>query len=139
VTAHSSDGINFAEDAILFSSTNITDPDLFHYNPNEWVLFVDHGSTLIKANGTSISMPLVRDSTFNFAGILCSTHYIDGEFRTYYLGSKGISVAEYNSSGLTVLREDLITGFTGFIGDPTVVVFGPENYLMYFKQTDIPP
>jgi hypothetical protein len=139
VTAHSSDGINFVEDAILFSETSITDPDLFHYSPSEWILFVDQGSTLLKANGTSISMPLVKDSTFSFSGILCSTHYINGRFHTYYLGSKGISVAEYNSSGLTVLAEDLITGFTGFIGDPTVVVFGPGNYLMYFKQTDIPP
>ena len=139
VTAHSSDGINFVEDAILFSEANITDPDLFHYGPSEWVLFVDQGSTLLKANGTSISMPLVRDNTFNFTGILCSTHYIDDGFYTYYLGSNGISVAEYNSSGLTVLAEDMITGFTGFIGDPTVVVLGPGNYLMYFKQTDIPP
>jgi hypothetical protein len=139
VTAHSSDGINFVEDAILFSETNITDPDLFHHSPSEWVLFVDQGSTLLKANGTSISMPLVRDSTFSFAGILCSTHYIDGKFQTYYHGSKGISVAEYNSSGLTVLAEDVITGFTGFVGDPTVVVLGPGNYLMYFKQTDVPP
>ena len=139
VTAHSSDGINFVEDAILLSEPNITDPDLFHYSPSEWVLFVDQGSTLLKANGTSISMPLVRDNAFNFTGILCSTHYIDGRFYTYYLGSNGISAAEYNSSGLTVLAEDLIAGFTGFIGDPTVVVLGPSNYLMYFKQTDIPP
>ena len=139
VTSHSFDGINFVEDAILFSEANITDPDLFQYSPGEWILFVDLGSTLLKANGTSISMPLVRDTTFSFGGILCSTHYINGKLHTYYLGSKGISVAEYNSSGLTVLAEDLITGFTGFIGDPTVVVFGPDNYLMYFKQTDIPP
>jgi len=139
VTAHSSDGVNFVEDAILFSETNITDPDLFHYGPSEWILFVDQGSTLLKANGTSLSMPFVKDSTFSFGGILCSTHYINSRFYTYYLGSNGISVAEYNSSGLTVLAEDLITGFTGFIGDPTVVVFGPGNYLMYFKQTDIPP
>lgn len=139
VTAHSSDGVNFVEDAILFSGTNITDPDLFHYSPSEWVLFVDHGSTLIKANGTSLSLPFVRDTSFSFSGILCSTHFIDSKFHTYYLGSKGISVAEYNSSGLTVLGEDVIAGFTGFIGDPTVVVFGPGNYLMYFKQTDIPP
>ena len=139
VTAHSSDGINFVEDAILFSEPNITDPDLFHYSPSEWILFVDQGSTLLKANGTSLSMPFVKDSTFSFAGILCSTHYINSRFYAYYLGSNGISVAEYNSSGLTVLAENLITGFTGFIGDPTVVVFGPDNYLMYFKQTDIAP
>jgi len=139
VTAHSSDGINFVEDAILLSESNITDPDLFHYAPTEWILFVDQGSALLKANGTSISMPLVRDSAFSFQGILCSTHEISGRFHTYYLGSSGISVAEYNGSGLTVLAEDLVTGFTGFIGDPTVVVLGPGNYLMYFKQTDIPP
>jgi len=139
VTAHSSDGVNFVEDAILFSEAHITDPDLFHYSPTEWILFVNQGSTLLKANGTSISMPLVIDSTFSFPGILCSTHEIDGRFHTYYLGSEGISVAEYNSSGLTVLAEDLIAGFSGFIGDPTVVVLCPGNYLMYFKQTDIPP
>lgn len=139
VTAHSSDGINFVEDAILFSEAHVTDPDLFHYSPSEWILFVNQGKTLLKANGSSLSIPLVRDTTFNFTGILCSTHYIDGKFYTYYLGSNGISVAEYNSSGLTVLAEDVITGFTGFIGDPTVVVFGIGNYLMYFKQTDIPP
>lgn len=139
VTAHSSDGINFVEDAILFSKTSITDPDLFHYSPSEWILFVDQGSTLLKANGTSISMPFAQDSNFSFAGILCSTHNINGKFYTYYLGSKGISVGEYNSTGLTILVENLITGFTGFIGDPTVVVLGPGNYLMYFKQTDIPP
>jgi len=63
----------------------------------------------------------------------------DGKFHTYYLGSNGISVAEYNSSGLTVLAEDMITGFTRLIGDPTVVVLGPASYLMYFKQTDIQP
>jgi hypothetical protein len=139
VTAHSSDGMNFVEDAILFSEPNITDPDLFHYSPSEWILFVDQGSTLLKANGTSLSVPFVKDSTFSFAGILCSTHFISGRFCTYYLGSNGISVAEYNSSGLTVLAENVITGFTGFIGDPTIVVFGPGNYLMYFKQTDVPP
>jgi hypothetical protein len=139
VTAHSSDGINFVEDAILLSEPNITDPDLFQYSPSEWILFVDQGSTLLKANGTSISMPLARDSTFSFSGILCSTHFIGGRFCTYYLGANGISVAEYNSSGLTVLAENVITEFTGFIGDPTVVVFGPGNYLMYFKQTDIAP
>lgn len=139
VTAHSSDGIAFVEDAILLSEPNITDPDLFHYSPSEWILFVDQGSTLLKVNGTSPLMPFSRDSTFSFAGILCSTHYIGGEFYTYYLGSSGISVAEYNSSGLTVLAENVIAGFSGFIGDPTVVVFGPGNYLMYFKQTDIAP
>ncbi|MHA1230673.1 MAG: hypothetical protein ACTSRP_06635 [Candidatus Helarchaeota archaeon] len=134
VTATSSDGINFNEEGIIYSGSEITDPDLFKNSTGGWVLFVNRGPNLIKATSPTITNNFTTDNSFNFTGgWLASTHYINGKNYTYLHNGKNISVAEYNSSGLTILAENLISGFRGIVGDPTVAVLGPNKYIMYFK------
>ena len=135
VTASSDNGIDFIEDAVIYSADGITDPDLFQNATGDWILFVNSGSDLIKAIGSTPTDNFTEDTLFNFTdGWLCSTHLIVGKYYTYHLGSNGISVAEYNSSGLTVIETDLIAGFNGTVADPTVAVLGAGKYIMYFKQ-----
>ncbi|MBD3229496.1 MAG: hypothetical protein GF329_15030 [Candidatus Lokiarchaeota archaeon] len=134
VTAISTDGINFIEEAVIFSEDSITDPDLFKNSTGDWVLFVNNGSQLIKATNSSVLGNFSIDYSFSFSGgWLASTHKIGGKYYTYLHNGLNISVAEYNSSGLTILKEDLISGFEGIVGDPTVAILGPGNYIMYFK------
>jgi hypothetical protein len=134
MTATTTDGISFTEEAIIFSGNQITDPDLFHYGESEWVLFVNRGNTLIRANSSTATGPFIQDTSFNFSGgWLCSTHFINGKYYTYHHDGTGINVAEYKNSSLTLLATNLITGFTGIVGDPTVVDLGANNLIMYFK------
>ncbi|MHA1650900.1 MAG: hypothetical protein ACTSYB_11960 [Candidatus Helarchaeota archaeon] len=136
VTALSSDGINFIEEAVIFTGEGIVDPDLFKYGATEWILFCGSpGNHLIKANSSSAAGTFVEDTSFNFTAAVPSTHFINGKYYTYHIGSgPGICVAEYNSSGLTVIGTDIIKGFSGIVADPTVVILGPGDYIMYFKQ-----
>lgn len=134
VTATSTDGINFNEDAVIFSGKHITDPDLFQNSTGDYVLFVNNGSSLIKAINSSATGNFTEDTTFSFTGgWLASTHNITGKYYTYLHNGINISIAEYNSSGLTLISENVISGFDGIVADPTVAILPSGKYIMYFK------
>ncbi|MHA1269873.1 MAG: hypothetical protein ACTSPY_08830 [Candidatus Helarchaeota archaeon] len=134
VTATSTDGINFNDEAVIYSEDQITDPDLFKNSTGGWVLFVNKGNNLIRAFSNNVTGNFTKDSSFSYSsGWLASTHEIGGKYYTYLHNGVNISVAEYNSSGLTFVAENVISGFVGVVGDPTVAVLGTGKYIMYFK------
>jgi len=138
VTAVSDNGINFNEEAVIFTKDRITDPDLFQNSTGGWVLFVNTGNQLIKATSNSATGNFTEDTSFSFSqGWLASTVVISGKYYTYLHNGKNISVAEYNSSGLTFIAQNLISGFTGIVADPTVAILGTNKYIMYFKTCTI--
>jgi hypothetical protein len=133
VTATSSDGINFAEDGVIFTG-NVFDPDLFYDEAGgQWVLFLNPGTGLIKATASSPTASFTEEAGFVWsAGSISSTHKIGGKYYTYYAGMGGISVAEYSNGNLSNVAEGIID-FPGLAADPTVAVFGPNDYKMFFK------
>ena len=132
VTATSSDGVNFTEDAVIFTG-DVYDPDLFYDEVgDEWVLFLNTGG-LTKATASSPSGPFTEDPDFSWAsGSISSTHKIGEKYYTYYAGMYGISVAEYLNGSLSNIADGIVD-FSGLTADPTVAVFGPNDYKMFFK------
>jgi len=130
VTASSSDGINFVEDAIIFTKAEVFDPDLFYYESG-WVLFLNTGG-LTRATASSSTDTFTEDTSFVWSdGSISSTHQIGSSYYTYYAG-QGICVAEYLDGNLSILGSNLLD-FPGMTADPTLAVFGPNDYKMFFK------
>jgi len=129
VTATSSDGITFTEDGVIFTG-NHCDPDLFYDEAGgQWVLFVNG---LIKATASSPTSAFTMDTSFNQTdGSLPSTHKIGDKYYTYYAGD-GICVAEYINGKLSNIADGIVD-FPGLTADPTVAVFGSNDYKMFFK------
>ncbi|MEM2878865.1 MAG: hypothetical protein QXG10_04925 [Candidatus Hadarchaeales archaeon] len=133
VTASSTDGINFTEDAVIFTAqgrTSVFDPDLFYDDvAGEWVLLMNPGQGLIKAVGSSSTSTFVIDPSFSWVeGSISSTVKIGNKFYTYYAWG-GTSIAEYSNGRLTVVARMVVDG-----GDPTVAIFGPNDYIMFVKR-----
>lgn len=140
VTAISSDGINFTEDGVIFTG-DVYDPDLFHDEVGgQWVLFLNPGSGLTKATASSSTASFTENTDFIWpAGSISSTHKIGGKYYTYYTGMSGISVAEYSNGSLSNAANRILD-FPGLTADPTVAVFGPNDYMMFFKtMVEQPP
>lgn len=138
VTASSTDGINFTEDAVIFTASGdacVFDPDLFYDDiTGEWVLLINPGFGLIRAESLSPTSTFVFDPSFNWTeGSISSTVKIGSKFYTYYAGGGGISIAEYSNGHLTVVARGVVDG-----GDPTVAIFGPNDYIMFFKRIVTP-
>jgi len=133
VTAVSSDGINFTEEAVIFTG-DVYDPDLFYDEAGEqWVLFLNSGTGLIKATASSPTASFVQDTGFTWsAGGISSTHKIGNKYYTYYTGEGGICVAEYSNGTLTNVANGILD-FQGLNADPTVAIFGENDYMMFFK------
>jgi hypothetical protein len=133
VTATSSDGINFTEDGVIFTG-DVYDPDLFYDEVGgQWVLFLNPGAGLVKATASSATASFTQETGFIWsAGGISSTHKIGENYYTYYTGTDGISVAEYSNDNLTNVADGIID-FSGLTADPTVAVFGPSDYMMFFK------
>jgi len=133
VTATSSDGINFTEDGVIFTG-DVCDPDLFYDEASgEWVLFLNSGAGLIKATALSPTASFTEETDFIWsAGSISSTHKIGDKYYTYYAGMNGISVAEYSNGNLFNIADGIVD-FQGLTADPTVAVFGPNDYMMFFK------
>ncbi|MDD2666790.1 MAG: hypothetical protein PHD13_05485 [Methanocellales archaeon] len=131
VTALSSDGINFTEDGVIFTGY-VYDPDLFYDEVGgEWVLLLNTGG-LTKATASSPTTTFTEDTGFNWSeGSISSTHKIGGKYYTYYAGM-GVSVAEYSNGSLTNIADGIL-GFQGLNADPTVAIFGENDYKMFFK------
>ena len=130
VTASSSDGINFVEDAIIFTREDVFDPDLF-YDGSGWVLLLNTGG-LTKATASSSTGTFIEDTSFVWSeGSISSTHQIGDSYYTYYAG-QGICVAEYLDGNLSILANNIVN-FSGMTADPTLAVFGPNDYKMFFK------
>ena len=130
VTASSSDGINFVEDAIIFTRDDVFDPDLF-YDGSGWVLLLNTGG-LTPATASSSTGTFIEDTGFVWSeGSISSTHQIGDSYYTYYAG-QGICVAEYLDGNLSILASNLLD-FPGMTADPTLAVFGPNDYKMFFK------
>lgn len=133
VTATSPDGINFTEDGVIFTG-DVYDPDLFYDEAGgQWVLFVSAGSPgVIKATASSPTSSFTEDTSFSWtAGGISSTHKIGDKYYTYYAGD-GICVAEYINGKLSNIADGIVD-FPGLTADPTVAVFGPNDYKMFFK------
>lgn len=140
VTAISSDGINFTEDGVIFTG-DVYDPDLFYDEVgDQWVLFVSSGQALIKATASSPNAAFTEDTSFSWsAGGISSTHKINDGYYTYYAGMEGISVAEYINGSLYNIADGIVD-FPGLTADPTVVIFGSNDYKMFFKtMVEQPP
>ncbi|MDI6917506.1 MAG: fibronectin type III domain-containing protein [Thermoplasmatales archaeon] len=133
VTATSSDGTNFIEEGIIFTE-NVFDPDLFYYDVgSQWVLFVSNGTNLIKATSSSPNTTFTKDTSFSWtAGGISSTHKIGSKYYTYYAGMNGISVAEYSYGTLSNIADGIVA-FPNMTADPTVAIFGQNDYKMFFK------
>lgn len=132
VTANSTDGINFTEDGVIFTG-DVYDPDLFYDEVGgEWVLLLNTGG-LTKATASSPTATFTEDTSFSWSqGSISSTHKIGDNYYTYYTGMGGVSVAEYSNGNLTNIANGIL-GFQGLNADPTVAVFGPNDYKMFFK------
>lgn len=131
VTALSSDGVNFMEDGVIFAG-DVLDPDLFYDDvAGEWVLFLNTGG-LTKATSSAPTGPFTVDPAFSWtAGSISSTHQIGGQYNTYYAGN-GICVAEYINGDLSNIADNIVD-FLGLTADPTVAIFGSNDYKMFFK------
>gem|GEM_PF-3480013 len=131
VTATSTDGITFTEDAVIYTG-EAYDPDLFYdRDAGEWVLLLNTGG-LTRATASSATGPFTVDESFSWdAGSISSTHRIGDRYLTYYTG-KGVSVAEYAHGTLTGIADGILQ-YTGLNADPTVAIFGAGDYLMFFK------
>lgn len=132
VTAHSTDGINFTEDGVIFTGAEIYDPDLFYDDVSgEWVLLLNTGG-LTKATASSSTATFTEDPSFSWSqGSISSTHKIGNTYYTYYFGM-GVSVAEYSNGSLTNVASSILD-FPGLNADPTVAIFGENDYEMFFK------
>ncbi len=130
VTATSSDGVNFTEDRVLITG-NFTDPDLFYDDVRgEWVLFLS--PTMTKATAPSISSTFTTDTGFSWNGSVSSTHKIGSKYYTYYISDGKISVAEYSNGTLTSVATNILN-YQGLNADPSVAIFGENDYKMFFK------
>jgi hypothetical protein len=132
VTATSSDGINFTEDGVIYTG-DAYDPDLFYdENAGAWVLLLNTGG-LTKATASSSTATFTVDQSFSWtAGSISSTHKIDNKYYTYYTGQGGVSVAEYSGGVLTNVANGIVN-YSGLNADPTVAVFGENDYKLFFK------
>jgi len=133
VTATSSDGINFMEDGVIFTG-DVYDPDLFYDEVGgEWVLFLNSGAGLTKATASSPTASFTEETGFIWTdGSISSTHKIGDKYYTYYYAGGGICVAEYTNGKLSNIADGIVD-FPGMTADPTVAVFGPNDYKMFFK------
>ncbi len=130
VTATSSDGINFTEGGVIVNG-NFTDPDLFYDDVGgQWVLFLS--PTMTKETASSLSSSFVPDSGFSWNGSVSSTHKIGNKFYTYYISEGEISVAEYSNGSLTKVADGILN-YQGLNADPSVAIFGDNDYKMFFK------
>ena len=137
VTGVSSDGINFTEEAVIYTAGEVYDPDLFYdETADEWVLLLNPGGTtmaLIKATASSPTATFTADEGFSWdKGSISSTHKIGDKYYTYYTGEGGVSVAEYSNGTLTNIANGILD-FQGLNADPTVAIFGENDYMMFFK------
>jgi len=136
VTANSTDGINFTEDGVIFTA-DVYDPDLFYDEVGgEWVLLLNTGG-LTKATASSPTATFTEDTSFNWSeGSISSTHKIEDKYYTYYAGTAagagGVCVAEYSNGALTNVANRILN-YQGLNADPTVAIFGTNDYKMYFK------
>ncbi|MGC9435445.1 MAG: hypothetical protein ACP5C4_05090 [Methanomicrobiales archaeon] len=132
VTATSTDGVNFTEEAVIYTG-EVFDPDLFSdADAGEWVLLLNTGG-LTRATASSATGPFTVDESFSWdAGSISSTHRIGDRYLTYYAGAGGVSVAEYAGGNLTHIADNILQ-YPGPNADPTVAVFGEEDYLLFFK------
>jgi hypothetical protein len=131
VTTNSTDGINFTEGGVIFTG-DVYDPDLFYDEVGgEWVLLLNTGG-LTKATASSPTATFTEDTSFNWSeGSISSTHKIGNKYYTYYAGM-GVSVAEYSNGNLTNIANSILN-YQGLNADPTVAIFGENDYKMYFK------
>ena len=133
VTATSTDGINFTEEAVIYTGEAF-DPDLFYHDVSgEWVMFFGNMTgNLIRATASSPTATFAVDQSFSWtAGGITSTYKIEDKYYTYYSGN-GISVAEYSGGTLTNITADILN-YQGLNADPTVAIFEPNDYKMFFK------
>lgn len=132
VTATSTDGINFTEDGVIYTG-DVYDPDLFYDDgAGEWVMLLNTGG-LTKATASSPTATFTVDQGFTWtSGSISSTHKIGGNYYTYYAGQGGVSVAGYSSGSLTNISSGILN-YQGLNADPTVAIFGENDYMMFFK------
>jgi len=131
VTATSTDGIHFTEEGVIFTG-DAYDPDLFYdESSGQWVLLTGVSGVLTKATASSLDTQFTTDPSFTWTlGEITSTHRIGNKYYTYYMEKGRISVAEYENGELSKIADGIVDG-----GNPTVAIFGENDYKMFFTRS----
>lgn len=142
VTALSSDGTTFTEEAVLVTGTGYVDPDLFYYG-GQWNLFVhdDPNDQSLFFTSSSPTGTFTQVNTANFHGTITSTVTFNNTAYTYY-HHRNINVGEFSSGAVTTINANIIdsssiTTAASVVADPTVVVNSASDFILYFKFQEV--